>query len=76
MNHDAPLTAALLRSLLTNGSVLPCSPVRIEVDGKTAELVDFRMVCKATPVDSNGMTKPAAVPVVVMVVRTRPPHPE
>jgi hypothetical protein len=64
------MTAAILRSLLTNGSVLPCSPIRIEVDGALAELVSVRMTCRLTEPDCNGERKTAEVPAVVLDIRT------
>lgn len=72
MSQSEPLTAALLRSILTNGSVLPCSPVRVVADGKVVELVAVKLRCKATEAKCDEGAKPAEVPTVTLVFRTPP----
>jgi hypothetical protein len=69
---DPLLTAGLLRSLLTNGSPLPCSPVEFVVDGREVEFLDIRLKCKTDAAACDGVQKLAGVPTVVLVCRTPP----
>lgn len=66
------MTAARLRSLLTAGSTLPCSPVKL-VGPDGCELWVSRTVATVAAVRTeNEVDKPDAVPQLVVHLTTRP----